>query len=304
MNRIIIGGDDNSDLPDAIDVSDLVPVPPSGGPPVDPRLRSRRIEVFRAKGRKRLVLVLGALGIVVLLLGTLAVFASPLFSVKQVEVNGALYTSDEVLEPILSQVRGEPILTVDTNAVRTKVQALPWVRRAEVRTDFPRTLVIDVDERTPAAVYIGGDGRWRVIDRDGRVIAVELGQPIDYMAVEGVGPDLEPGSDAGPTFRALAELAETIADLPELAVVTDRLTLSAADEFGIVLLRAGTDPAASGSDDDPGTSDDATHTVVNLGPASNLRGKLAVLITLQREGELVDAVSVDISDPDKPAIKK
>jgi hypothetical protein len=304
VNRIIIGGDDNSDLPDAIDVSDLVPVPPSSGPPVDPRLRSRRIDVLRAKGRKRLALVLGALGIVVLVLGTLAVLASPLFSVKQVQVNGALYTTDEALEPILGSVRGEPILTVDTNAVRAKVQALPWVRRAEVRTDFPRTLVIDVDERTPALVYIGGDGRWRVIDREGRVIAVELGQPIDYMAVEGVGPDLEPGSDAGPTFRALAELAETIADLPELAAVTDRLTLSAADEFGIVLVRAGADPAASGAGDDPGTADDAIHTVVNLGPASNLRGKLAVLITLQREGELVDAVSVDISDPDNPAIKK
>ena len=117
MNRIIIGGDDNSDLPDAIDVSDLVPVPPSSGPPVDPRLRSRRIDVLRAKGRKRLVLVLGALGIVVLVLGTLAVLASPLFSVKQVQVNGALYTTDEALEPILGSVRGEPILTVDTNAV-------------------------------------------------------------------------------------------------------------------------------------------------------------------------------------------
>ena len=75
MNRIIIGGDDNSDLPDAIDVSDLVPVPQSGGPPVDPRLRSRRIGVLRAKGRKRLVLVLGALGIVVVVLGALAVLA-------------------------------------------------------------------------------------------------------------------------------------------------------------------------------------------------------------------------------------
>ena len=197
-------------------------------------------------------------------------------------------------------MEGEPILTVDTNAVRRKVQALPWVRRAEVRTDFPRTLVIDVDERTPAAVYIGGDGRWRVIDREGRVIAVELGQPVDYMAIEGVGPDLEPGSDAGPTFRALAELAETIVDLPELATVTERLTLSTADEFGIVLLRGGADPSVESGDE----SDDGTHTIINLGPATNLRNKLAVLITLQREGELIDAVSVDISDPAKPAVKK
>ncbi|MGD9702067.1 MAG: cell division protein FtsQ/DivIB [Acidimicrobiia bacterium] len=294
MNRIIIGGDDDSDLPDAIDVSELVPVPQSSSPQVDPRLRSRRIGVRRAEGRKRLTLVLIVLGIVVIVIGVLAFLASPLFSVKQVRVNGALYTTDEVLAPILATVDGEPILTVDTDVVRARIEALPWVRRAEVHTDFPHTLVIDVDERKPAAVYLGGDGRWRVIDRDGRIIAVELGQPIDYMAVEGTGPDLEPGSDAGPTFRALAELAETIRDLPDLAAVTDRLTLSTADEFGIVLRRG--DGSDSGSGDEP-------ETVVNLGPATNLRSKLAVLITLQREGTLVDAVSVDISDPAKPAVK-
>jgi cell division protein FtsQ len=284
MNRIIIGGDDDSDLPDAIDVSELVPVPPSATPPVDARLRSRRIGVRRAEGRKRLTLLLVALGVLLVIVGALAVLASPLFSVEQVRVEGALYTSQDVLDPMLEPVRGEPILTVDTNTLRRQIELLPWVRRAEVHTDFPRTLVIEIDERKPATVYLGGDGRFRVIDREGRVIAVELGQPVDYLAVEGIGPDLEPGSDAGPTFRALAELAETIRDLPELDALVDRLTLSPADEFGMVFR------GESG-------------TVVNLGPATNLRNKLAVLITLNREGALSEAVSVDVSDPAKPAVK-
>ena len=80
------------------------------------------------------------------------------------------------------------------------------------------------------------------------------------------------------------ELSETIRDLPELAAVVDHLTLSAAEEFGIIL---NTDPP----------------TTVNLGPATNLRNKLAVLITLQRDGVLDGAESVDISDPAKPAVK-
>lgn len=280
MNKIIIG--DDGELPDAIDAGELAPLA-SGAPPVDPRLRSRRIGVRRAEGRRRLVYVLAGGVVLLVVIAVLAVLASPLFSIDRVRVTGAVYTTDEVLAPIIAQVEGDPVLTVDTNAVRRQIEALPWVRRAEVHADFPRTLVIDIDERTPAAVYLGGDGRWRVIDRSGRVIAVELGQPIDYLAIEGAGPDLEPGGDAGPPFTAMGELAETIRDLPELSAVVDRLTLSAAGDFGMVW------------NTDAGT-------VVNLGPATNLRAKLAVLITLMRQGEVSDATSVDLSNPNKPAI--
>lgn len=282
MNKIIIG-DGEGELPDAIDVSDLQPLPASS-PPVDPRLRSRRIGVRRAEGRRRLVYVLVAGAVLLVAVVVLAVLASPLFSIDRVRVTGTVYTTDEVLAPIIDQVEGDPVLTVDTDGVRRQLEALPWVRRADVHADFPRTLVIDIDERTPAAVYLGGDGRWRVIDRDGRVIAVELGQPIDYLAIEGTGPDLEPGGDAGPTYTAMAELAETIRDLPELSAVVDRLTLSANGDFGMVW------------NTDPGM-------IVKLGPATDLRTKLAVLITLFRSGELAEAASVDLSNPNKPAIQ-
>ena len=282
-NRIIIG--DDSELPDALDVSELIPVPPqTSGAAVDSRMRNRRIGVRRAAGHKRLILIGVILGVVLLAVAALAVLASPLFAIEDVRLSGAVYTSADDLAPILDGVDGQAILTVDTGSLREQIERLPWVRRAEVHTDFPRTLVVEIDERRPAAVYLGGDGRWRVVDREGRVIAVELGQPADYMAVQGVGPDLEAGGDAGPTYRALAELSETIRDLPELAAVVDHLTLSGAEEFGIVL---NTDPP----------------TTVNLGPATNLRNKLAVLITLQRDGVLEGAESVDVSDPAKPAVK-
>jgi len=283
MNKIIIGDDDGG-LPDAIDVAELAPLAPTA-PPVDPRLRSRRIGVRRAEGRRRLVYFLVAGAVLLVVIAVLAVLASPLFSIDRVRVTGALYTTDEVLAPIIEDVEGEPVLTVDTNAVRNRIEALPWVRRAEVHADFPRTLVIDIDERTPAAVYISGDGRWRVIDRSGRVIAVELGQPIDYLAIEGAGPDLEPGGDAGPVFQAMGELAETIRDLPELSAVVARLTLSPSEDLGMVW------------------NNDAA-TVVNLGPAMDLRAKLAVLITLLRQGEVSDARSIDLSNPNKPAIQQ
>ena len=130
-NRIIIGGDD-SELPDALDVSDLVPVPPQqSGASVDSRMRNRRIGVRRAAGRKRLVIALVILGVVLLGIAALAVLASPLFSVENVRLSGAVYTADDALAPILDEVEGQAILTVDTSDLREQIERLPWVRRAE-----------------------------------------------------------------------------------------------------------------------------------------------------------------------------
>ena len=79
-NRIIIG--DDSELPDALDVSELIPVPPqTSGAAVDSRMRNRRIGVRRAAGHKRLILVGVILGVLLLAVAALAVLASPLFAI-------------------------------------------------------------------------------------------------------------------------------------------------------------------------------------------------------------------------------
>jgi cell division protein FtsQ len=281
-NRIVIGGDE--ELPDPVDLADVPASQPR--PTMDPRVRGRRIEVRRRIGRRRLVVILVALGVVLVVGALLAVLASPLFSVKDIQVSGAAYSElfgEGQLEAIVEGVRGDPILTIDTNEIRRQIEALPWVRRAEVATDFPRTLRVVIDERTPAASYLGGDGRWRVIDREGRVLHIEAGQPVDFLPVDGFGPDIEPGQDAGAAYMAAAELAETIADLPELQAIVARLSLGPGGELGMTF----------GTDDE---------TVVNLGAASDLRAKLGVLITLLRQGELDGASTVDLSDPTQPAV--
>jgi cell division septal protein FtsQ len=39
------------------------------------------------------------------------------------------------------------VLLVDTHAVEVKLEALPWVERATVETDFPHTVYIDIREQ-------------------------------------------------------------------------------------------------------------------------------------------------------------
>ena len=80
----------------------------SGGEPplarsrggIDPRIRARRISVRRAEGRRRLIWT--GIGIVVLLVavGVIAVFASSIFDVRDVTVQGAVYTDQDVLDSV------------------------------------------------------------------------------------------------------------------------------------------------------------------------------------------------------------
>lgn len=271
---LVIGDDD---LPDAVELSQVPPQP--SGAAIDPRLRRRRIAVRRAAGRKRLVVAI-SLGVVFLLVAAaLVVLASPLFGVRDIVVSGDVYTSPVELAEVLDPLDGSPILTLDTDAVAARLEALPWVRRARVETEFPSTLYVELSERQPVATYAGGDGRWRVIDREGRVIAVipDGAQPADYLPIEATGPDVVAGQPAGDLYRVAGELAMSLPT--ELRNVTSSITLTANGEIGLRLTSA---------------------TVVTFGQPTDLRRKLTVLIEVLRQNDPAELVAVNLSDPDSP----
>ena len=86
------------------------------------------------------------------------------------------------------------MLRVDTAAAERQLEAIPWVEIARVATDFPTGASIEIRERDPVISYLGPDGRYRVLDDEGRVLDVLDGQPVDYLLlVAADAPDLEPG---------------------------------------------------------------------------------------------------------------
>lgn len=213
---------------------DAVPLPSRS---MDPRVRERRIAVKRERGRRRLIIVASIAAVVIAVVAVLAVLASSLFSVEVVDVQGAPYTTarnGEELQAVIDSLLGEPVLLVDTEAARRSLEAIPWVERAFVTTDFPDRVLIDIRERQPLATFAGSDLRWRVIDRDGRVLDVLDGQPIDYMPIEGLTPDADPGQLAGTPFALAAQL---VAALPaEVRQITEAVTVDAASgDFGLRL---------------------------------------------------------------------
>ena len=177
---------------------------------VEPRMRERRAAVQREKVRKRLLWI--ALGVVAALVvvAVLAVLGSGMFAVQedQVDVTGNVYTDPEALQAAIDELVGTPTLLADTDAIERQIEEIPWVEDAEVRVGFPHSASIEIRERKALTTFQGPDRRFRVLDRNGRVLDVLDDYPIAYVLIQGPDPaDLAPGQFAPFGYVAASELA-------------------------------------------------------------------------------------------------
>ena len=179
---------------------------------IEPRMRERRRAVRRAQGRKRLKVAVAVVVVVLVVVLTLAALGT-FFVVRadEVRVFNAVYTDQEQLQEIVDDAVGTPVLLVDTTDLEERIEQIPWVERASVRTDFPHGLVIEIRERAAIATYQGPDGRFRVLDREGRVLDVLDLYPFAYVLVGGPDAvDLDAGEFAPQGYAAAAELAKNL----------------------------------------------------------------------------------------------
>jgi cell division protein FtsQ len=158
--------------------------------------------------------------------GGLAVLGSSLFAVDDVEIEGAVYTDDDALAAVIDDLRGTPVLRVDTEAAEQELEAIPWVEDARVTTDFPHRVRIEIRERTPVLAFRAGDGRYRVIDHEGRVLDVLRGEPVKYLELTSTEPPpaLAAGQFAPQGFGAAASLVEALT--PEMARLAESLVVA------------------------------------------------------------------------------
>jgi cell division protein FtsQ len=174
---------------------------------IEPRIRQRRIGVKRSANRRRLWWLALAAIVLVVVIGVLALLGSSMFAVERVTVTGNVYTDQAALDAVIEDLTGTAVLLVDTDAVEAQVEAIPWVRDARVSTSFPDSASIEIRERTPVAAMMGADGSARVLDVDGRVLALVEGQPVALVWISGPGTlDVAPGQFASIGYSAAASL--------------------------------------------------------------------------------------------------
>ncbi len=91
------------------------------------------------------------------------------FAVTSLKIKGASPAATAAIAAASGISRNDPILSVDLEELRKRVEAVGWVEKAQVMRLLPNTLLVSVVERPPAAVW-QANGVLRVIDRHGQVI--------------------------------------------------------------------------------------------------------------------------------------
>lgn len=226
--------------------------------------------------RRRIALII-ALVVVVGVFATWLIAFSPVFGVKSVQVHGlakgsALRTT--TIEQAARVDYGQPVVRVDTAAITERVEQLPQVASAEVRTSFPGTVIIDVTERTPVG-YVMLAGRHMLVDRTGR----------QFMGVDSA-PDLPrlvvpTGADRDSAAAAVATVA---AALPrDLRAATRSVQALDPNSITVVLRGRG----------------DADDVLVQWGTAQRSREKAAVVEVLRQRKHSRPA-QIDVTDPTHP----
>lgn len=200
------------------------------------------------------------------LLGALAVWVvwfSPVLSVREVRVLGAVNVSSASVLQAAAVPAGMPLARVDVGGVTSRVSALPRVASVEVRRGWPNVLVIVVVERTPIAVVPDGSA-FAFLDATGTSFGSVARTPRGLPVVKATTED------------ALRSAAAVVAALPAgLRSAVSTVTAATHDDIVLTLV---------------------TGPTVRWGSAEQSDRKAAVLAALLK----VKAASYDVSAPDLP----
>jgi cell division protein FtsQ len=127
--------------------------------------------------------------------------------ITKVTIEGRAKTPQVMLDAALGIRPGEPILAYSLGEARSRIESIKWVEHATVERLLPNTILVRLVERRPFAVW-QIDGQFRLVDRDGKVVAdsdvatfagqlplvVGAGAPeaaADLMEVLSAHPDLQ-----------------------------------------------------------------------------------------------------------------
>jgi cell division protein FtsQ len=130
------------------------------------------------------------------------------FSLKRVEVRGAVHIPQIQIDNIAFDQPSSAMPLVDLEGTRERLLRFGWVRDARVSRRLPDTLVVDIVERRPAAIW-QNNRQLALIDMDGVVL-----QPVRLEAMPAL--PLVIGPDAN---RHAGELARLASAAPQLKPV-------------------------------------------------------------------------------------
>lgn len=107
--------------------------------------------------------------------------------VQEIRLSGRKNAERPALMAAIGIARDAPILSVDLDRLRERIENLGWVAEAQVARRLPNVIEIAIAERMPFARW-QNDGRLFVIDRSGAVVTGHQLERYDALPLV-VGPD-------------------------------------------------------------------------------------------------------------------
>jgi len=127
------------------------------------------------------------------------------FKVRNVEILNRRQVDSGVVYDIAMRQQARPMPLVDLDGTRAELMKLGWISDARVSRRLPDTLVVDIVERVPAAIW-QYQHRLALIDKDGVVIG-----PVDDRTMPDLPVVVGPGAN-----RRATQLAALMAAAPSL----------------------------------------------------------------------------------------
>lgn len=193
------------------------------------------------------------------------------FEASKLVVNGNDNLDINVLQARLATQLGNSLFSFKVDAAREEVLNDPWVKSATVRKVYPDTIVVDVVERVPVALW-QSKGEVHLISRDGFVISQAGPKHMNLPQVVGEGANM-----------AAAEFLSAISRFPMISQKASAYVRVAGRRWNVRM------------NDGPQV----------LLPEANWQAALNELQTLQVEKELLDrdVVQIDMRLTDRLVIK-
>jgi len=133
-------------------------------------------------------------------------------TLKRVHITGASPEAEPAIQRALGLYSGQPITSLNLDAIRTRVQDVGWVKEARVVRLLPDTLIVEVKEHDRLAVWQEA-GQIKVIDNRGQVIdGADARRYPTLPLVVGKGADVAAG-----------EILPLLAQRPRLMGMVDAL---------------------------------------------------------------------------------
>jgi cell division protein FtsQ len=168
--------------------------------------------------------LLGLLVVSLIASGLLWVAQRPMFTLKVIRVDGVAdmhlrhVNRSTVRTTAVPRVKGN-FFTADLNTVRLAFEAVPWVRKASVRREWPNKLIVTIEEHQPLGTW-GEDGR--LLSTKGDVFTANLAEAEEDGALpEFAGPE---GSEkeVAVRYRELHDWFKRISLTPDTVQLSSR----------------------------------------------------------------------------------